>query len=231
MPGTTRRDLSRWSAVPVEPAPPAVVAAFDVDHTVTTDDCVVPFMRRVAGTAPFVARVGVGALRHLPALVRRDRDRLKAIAARAAFAGRRWTDIEGLGEAFAAEVAASGLRPDTMARMRWHHAQGHDVVFVSASFTAYLEPLARRLGVVTGVLGTELVVGSDGRCTGELRGGNCRGPAKVHRLHRWLDEHRGGRAGVDVWAYGDSPGDRELLADADHPVWADVVLASPEPVP
>ena len=36
---------------------------------------------------------------------------------------------------------------------------------------------------------------------------------------------------VDVWAYGDSPGDRELLADADHPVWADVVLASPEPVP
>ena len=229
--GTTRRDLPRWSAVSVEPTPPAVVAAFDVDHTVTTDDCVVPFMRRVAGTAPLVARVGAGFLRHLPAVVRRDRDRLKAIAARAAFAGRRWTDIEALGDAFAAEVAASGLRPDTMARMRWHHGQGHDVVLVSASFSAYLDPLARRLGVVAGVVGTELVVGSDGRCTGELRGGNCRGPAKVHRLHEWLDEHRGGRAAVDVWAYGDSPGDRELLADADHPVWADVVLASPEPVP
>ncbi len=229
MPGTAGRDLPRWSAVSVEPVPPVVVAAFDVDHTVTTSDCVVPFMRRVAGTAPFVARVGVGALRHLPAVVRRDRDHLKAIAARAAFAGRPLAEVERLGEAFAAEVAASSLRPDTMARMRWHHDQGHDVVFVSASFTAYLRPLARRLGVVTGVLGTELVVAPDGRCTGELLGGNCRGPAKVRRLHWWLDEHRGGRAAVDVWAYGDSPGDRELLADADHPVWADVTLESPEP--
>ena len=34
-----------------------VVAAFDVDGTVTTRDCVVPFLRRVAGTAPMAARL------------------------------------------------------------------------------------------------------------------------------------------------------------------------------
>ena len=43
------------------------------------------------------------------------------------------------------------------------------------------------------------------------------GPAD---LHAWLDERHGGRSAVEVWAYGDSAGDRELLADADHPVWA-----------
>ena len=30
----------------------------------------------------------------------------------------------------------------------------------------------------------------------------------------------GGRAAVELWAYGDSSGDRELLADADRAVWA-----------
>ena len=53
------------------------------------------------------------------------------------------------------------------------------------------------------------------------------GPAKVARLHAWLDEHHGGRAAVELWAYGDSAGDHELLADADHAEWArDVVLAA-----
>ena len=68
-------------------------------------------------------------------------------------------------------------------------------------------------------MATELEVDADGRCTGALVGGNCRGPEKVRRLHAWLDAHHGGRDAVELWAYGDSPGDRELLAAADRPVW------------
>jgi len=197
-----------------------VVAAFDVDRTVTTRDCVMPFLRRVGGTLPFAARFGGSLIVNVPAVLRRDRNRLKALAARAAFAGRSMADIELLGEEFAGEVAASWLRLDTLARMRWHRDEGHDIVFVSASFATYLRPLARRLDGVAAVLGTELVVGPDGRCTGELLGVNCRGPEKVRRLHDWLDVQRGGRDAVDLWAYGDSPGDHELLADADIAVWA-----------
>ena len=103
--------------------------------------------------------------------------------------------------------------------MGWHKGQGHDVVLVSASFGAYVRPLGEHLGV-DGVLCTELVVDRAGRCTGELVDANCRGHEKVRRLHLWLDEHHGGRHAVELWAYGDSPGDEELLADADHPVWA-----------
>ncbi|MGI9051830.1 MAG: HAD-IB family hydrolase [Ilumatobacteraceae bacterium] len=214
-------DLSRWSAVLAGgSAPRPVVAAFDVDRTVTTRDCVMPFLRQVRGTLPFAARFGASLLANAPAVIRRDRSRLKAVAARAALAGRPMAEVQQLGEEFADDVVASRLRLDTLARMTWHHDRGHDVLFVSASFAVYLRPLARRLGLVTGVLGTELVVGSDGRCTGELHGDNCRGPEKVRRLHRWLDEHRGGRGAVELWAYGDSPGDRELLADADTAVWA-----------
>ena len=39
-----------------------------------------------------------------------------------------------------------------------------------------------------------------------------RGPEKVRRLQAWLAD-----APVELWAYGDSAGDDELLAIADHP--------------
>jgi phosphatidylglycerophosphatase C len=44
-----------------------------------------------------------------------------------------------------------------------------------------------------------------------LLGGNCRGRRKADRLREYLEG-----AGVDLWAYGDSAGDAEMLAMAQH---------------
>src|SRR5690606_33862516 len=98
---------------------------------------------------------------------------------------------------------------------------------VSASYDAYLLGLAEALGAEA-VLSTRLEV-CDGTCTGHLAGANCRGPEKVRRLHAWLAEQGLDRSAVTVWAYGDSNGDRELLADADHAVWAAQPLDSVQP--
>jgi phosphatidylglycerophosphatase C len=156
--------------------------------------------------------------RLLPALARRDRDTLKAEATRAIFTGRPIVEIDGVATAFAEQIATEMLRSDTVERIRRHQEGGDRTVFVSASYAVYLRPLAERLGV-DDVVATELVVDADGRCTGELVDGNCRGPEKARRLLAWLDTNHGGRDAVELWAYGDSPGDRELLAAADHPVW------------
>lgn len=216
--GNPRHELPRWSAVSSpEPSPAPVVAAFDVDGTVTTRDCVVPFLLRVAGAPRLVGGLLRQAHRTVPALARRDRNTLKALAARVAFRGRSADAVTQQATAFAAEVLARRLRPDTLARLRWHQAAGHTVVFVSASFACYLRPLAEAMGV-DDVIGTELVH-LDGTLTGELAGDNCRGVEKRRRLHDWL-EARGGRSAVTLWAYGDSAGDAELLADADTAVWA-----------
>jgi phosphatidylglycerophosphatase C len=210
-------------AVPA-PEPRPVVAAFDVDGTLTTRDCVVPFLRRIAGTRQLTVGLGRHATRVAPALARRDRNALKAQAALVAFTGRPYVDVEASGREFAVYLQHARLRPDVLDRLAWHRRMGHHVVLVSASFGVYLRPLAEALGV-DGVVATELTV-EDTRCTGALSGGNCRGIEKVRRLHAYLDERFGGRAAVELWAYGDSPGDLELLADADHAVWAKQRLAA-----
>ena len=210
--------------VPPASGPPPVVAAFDVDGTLTTGDCVTPFLRRAAGT-----RLWTTLLRHPLALAaaaaRRDRDRLKELAC-SALRGIESTEIEHLGEAFAREVGAGRLRDDTVARLRRHRELGHTVILASASLDPYLVPLGRSLGV-DAVVCTVLERGRDGRLTGRLVGANCRGAEKARRVRGWLREHD--LADAELWAYGDSLGDDDLLALADRPLRVDGIRVDPEP--
>jgi HAD superfamily phosphoserine phosphatase-like hydrolase len=87
------------------------------------------------------------------------------------------------------------------------------VVPASAALELLLEPWARAVAI-DDVLATRLEVRS-GRVTGRLDGPNCYGPEKVARLRALI----GGLDAFDVYAYGDSRGDRELLAAATHPAY------------
>jgi len=197
---------------------------FDVDGTLTTGDCVFPFLRRAAGF-----RLATALLRHPLALagglVRRDRDALKALAC-ASLAGLPAPAIDALGARFASEVEASRLRDDTTARLRRHRELDHTVVLASASLDPYLLPLAGLLGV-DDVVCTTLERDTDGRFTGRLAGENCRGPEKARRVRALLAER--GLDGAELWAYGDSAGDEALLALADHPLRVDGVRVSADP--
>ncbi|HEX5027383.1 MAG TPA: HAD-IB family hydrolase [Gaiellaceae bacterium] len=210
--------------MPSASGPPPVVAAFDVDGTLTIGDCVTPFLRRAAGR-----RLWTTLLRHPLALVasaaHRDRDRLKELAC-SALRGIEATEIEQLGRAFAREVGEKRLRDDTVARLRRHRELGHTVILASASLDPYLMPLGSSLGV-DAVVCTVLEQGLDGRLTGRLVGANCRGAEKARRVQEWLREN--GLADAELWAYGDSSGDDELLALADHPLRVDGIRVGPEP--
>jgi len=194
------------------------VAAFDVDGTLTTTDCVVPFLRRTAGTPRLMARMLRSPFALAGAAVRRDRDALKAASAAAAFSGVPVEALEADGVLFAQEIFDQRLRTDAIRAVRGHLDAGDTVLLVSASFEVYLRPLAELLGV-DDVLAVRLATDAQGVLTGRLDGANCRGPEKVVRLHEWLERHAGGRGAVHLSAYGDSTGDRELLADADEAHW------------
>jgi phosphatidylglycerophosphatase C len=188
------------------------VAAFDFDGTLSRQDSLRPFLELVVGRqqlyrelarrAPVFAGLAVGI---------GDRDVEKARLVGRLLAGRSADAVREAGAGYARSLTeGDALRPEMLERLAWHRAEGHEIVIVSASLDVYLEPLAPRLGVGH-VLCTRLGVGPDGRLDGRLDGGNVRGPEKVRRVREWL-----AGADVELWAYGDSAGDRELLAEADH---------------
>jgi phosphatidylglycerophosphatase C len=192
------------------------VAAFDVDNTLTVRDCVVPFMKSVAGTGRLVKVILSDLGTTFQNVRRRDRDALKAKFVKGIFSGKDAREIDELGVRFASKVADRWLRSDVATRMRWHQEQGHVVILVSASLGAYLHPLGDLLEV-DAVLCTEMEE-KDGVLSGNLIGKNCRGEEKVSRVHKWREE-----AGINakdlVYAYGDSSGDKELLELFSQPTW------------
>ena len=202
-----------------------VVAAFDVDGTLTTRDCVRPFLERAAGRRRLVTSWLRRPVATVVAAARRDRDRFKEIIVGGSLRGKLIADVETIGEQFAQYVLVNWLRPDTLRRLRWHQQSGHRTVIVSASLAAYLRPLALRLGV-DHVLCTDSTRSGD-RYGDRLDGPNCRAGEKRRRLDEWLEQQRWVHA--EVWAYGDSAGDRELLARADHAVWVNGATISEIP--
>ena len=182
------------------------VAVFDFDGTLTRRDTLVPFLRRTSGTP----RTSVALLTASLLLVR-DRDAAKQAVLHRLLAGQEAERVLAAADTFADVVIDRGLRASVLERVSWHGSQGHELVILTASPELYVRPVGERLGFDV-VLGTRLEIGVDGRLTGRLLGRNCRGPEKVERLRTWL----GHRAEVIVHAYGDSSGDRDLLAFADH---------------
>jgi phosphatidylglycerophosphatase C len=185
-----------------------VVAAFDLDGTLTRRDTLLPFLLRACGpTATYRAVLGVSLLLVGALAGGERRDVAKEALLVRLLAGWPLESLAAVAEAFADEVMTSGhLRPEMLERAQEHRRSGHELVIVSASPELYVAPIGRRLGF-DAVLGTRLETDAEGRLTGRLQGPNCRGPEKVVRLRQWLDDES-----AEVWAYGDSRGDREMLA-------------------
>jgi len=187
------------------------VAAFDFDRTLIEGDSFVPFLLSVVGRRALATAV----VRSTPALAfGAKRDLMKAALIARLLQGYPYAELVVHGDAFARHLSTR-VRPSMAERMAWHRDQGHRLALVSASLDIYLRPLGDQLGF-DAILATSLEVGEDGRMTGRLSGANVRRAEKATRLRLWLDQELDG-APYELWAYGDSVGDRELLAMAHHP--------------
>ncbi len=189
------------------------VAAFDFDGTISYRDSLVPFLFFRFGW--FKTLLGLGLLAPLLALdvaLGRDRQTMKERVLTYFFKGMPLNEVTEDAHRFAKESLPSQIRPEALQRIKWHNDQGHRCILVSASMNLYLIPWAHSVGI-NEVLSSELAVNSENRLTGYLKGKNCRGAEKTRRL----DELLGPKDQYILYAYGDSKGDKEMLALADFP--------------
>lgn len=195
---------------------PRGVAAFDFDGTLTPRDTLLPFLARCYGRRRLLqAAAKVGPPWRVEAEVHR-RDHAKALLLRLLTAGDDPERVAALGRDYAVELEGI-LVPEMRERVEAHRRAGHELVAVSASLVSYLRPLLGDRLSFDEVIAVELEVGETGRLTGEMVRPNVRGPEKAVRLGEWL-EATGGVDDLELWAYGNSSGDAELLAMADHAV-------------
>lgn len=192
---------------------PSPVALFDFDGTLTRGDSLLPFLRFCVGTPAFL-RLMAPQVPSLLGLVCGlvPNEVVKQRVLGAFFGGRPLADLEALGRTFARERLPGLLRPYMRDVLQGHLNQGHRCYLVSASLDVYLRPWGLDQGF-TGVLCSRLEVSAAGLATGRLQGRNVYGPEKVVRIQEALQE---GASKIE-YAYGDSRGDREMLALARQP--------------
>jgi HAD superfamily hydrolase (TIGR01490 family) len=188
------------------------LALFDLDGTLTTRDTMFAFAADVAGPL----RLGLALLWHAPrlallALGRAPAGPTKGALLATCFRHLDRAQLEAGARRFAAARMPGLLRPGAEAALRAHQQAGHTVLLVSASFDLWVLPWAEAMGLRA--LATP-AAWAGGRFAG-IGGPNNHGPEKVRRVQAVVDP-----AGFDhIVAYGDSSGDRELLALAHEARW------------
>ncbi|OUL70316.1 HAD-IB family hydrolase [Paraburkholderia hospita] len=188
------------------------LALFDFDGTITTKDTFAPYLVRAFGwtrVSCAFASLGLNALMVTAGFSTRDRfkERLLARLFTAVDYGR----LESAGIEHASYVVR-WYRSQALERITWHRERGHRLIMVSASLDLYLSPVARGLGF-DDLLCTE-IERHGSRSTGRMKGLNCRAAEKVRRVERLLDRPL---SDFEVYAYGDSEGDTEMLQCSHYP--------------
>ena len=187
------------------------IALFDFDGTITIRESISCFLRYICRTKwEFYKKI----LPHLPYVFMYfcglyPNWKLKQRILASFIRGMDEHEFRELAHRFGDERIDKILRPVAMERIAWHKSRGDRVVIVSAGIRDYIEPWALKNGIED-VIAVDLEV-VDGKMTGNLNGLNCYGEEKARRIRSHIDLSEYG----GIYAYGDTRGDKEMLAMAD----------------
>jgi phosphatidylglycerophosphatase C len=191
----------------------ARLALFDFDGTLTRGDSFAAFLRFTIPSPRLLA----GAVLLMPTILRwklgfTTNSAAKEAVVRYYYSGMDEQTFRALGARFADEKLASMLKPEALRTLVWHREAGDTVVVVSASIVVWLEPWVAKEGIDLLCTGVEV---KQGRITGHFDPPNCHGAEKEKRIRAAYDLSQFD----EIYAYGDSRGDTEMLALATHPFY------------
>ena len=187
-----------------------MIAFFDFDGTVTKKDSLLEFIKFVKGDLSFY----FGFLLHSPILVLYklqllSNQRAKEVMLNYFFGKMPLEKFNAHCEEFMRNKLPALLRPKAIKEIEKLKQAGAEVVIVSASPESWLQSWCSSLQLKC--IATKLVVANN-RITGRIEGLNCHGEEKVRRIKTQFDLNEY----ASIYAYGDTPGDRYMLALANY---------------
>ena len=184
------------------------LALFDFDGTITFRDSFAGFIRYLVGPAGFY--LGVACLMPVMAaffLGLIPSWRAKELMSMFFFGRRDFRKFEELADRYSLEELPKIVRKIASERLDWHRRRGDTVVVVSASPECWLKAWCREKGIL--LIATKLEV-KKGRVSGRFLTKVCSGQEKIRRIEESLN-----LSDFDyIYAYGDTPGDKPMLAMA-----------------
>ncbi|SCC54750.1 HAD-superfamily subfamily IB hydrolase, TIGR01490 [Chitinophaga costaii] len=185
----------------------AGIAFFDFDGTITKHDTLFGIIRYAKGDEAFKQ----GMYKLLPSLIK---FKLKIISAQEVkervltyfFKGMPLKEFREMCDDYGLRSQPVFIRSAARDAIVKHQAAGHRVIVVTASAEEWVRPFC--LGMRVELIGSRLETDAEGRLTGKLSGLNCNGKEKVNRIKALvnLSDYS------PIFAYGDSRGDRPMLA-------------------
>lgn len=208
------------------------IYCFDFDGTLTTSDTLLEFIKFAKGKGRFLmVFLMYSPMLALMKLHLYPNWKAKQKIFAHLFAGMRIERFDKLCQEFA-ECNLHLLRPDSIHCIHQALSESAQVFIVSASIDNWVRPFFHHRGITDiTVLGTQIEV-VDGKVTGRFKTNNCYGEEKVRRICEALTTTTGtsipttnaygttslsfDRSQYDIEAFGDSRGDKEMLAFANQ---------------
>lgn len=189
------------------------LALFDFDGTITTKDSFIEFIKYYSSTS----RILIGIIYLFPKMVLFKLGfipnwRAKEYVLTWFFKGESVGDVDLKSKKFCEEVIVKLVKKDAILKLKQHKANGDRVVLVSASAEQWLKHWTESMNIE--LISTKMEI-ENGQFTGRLDGQNCYGINKVTKIKSLIDitEYK------EIYAYGDSRGDKEMLELANHPFY------------
>lgn len=187
------------------------LALFDFDGTITTKDSFLEFLKFHKGglnflfgfalLSPYLVAMKLGLIPNWKA---------KEIVLKYFLKGLSIEDMKNVSADFSAKIIPRLLRSRALDQIKKHQENGDDIYIVSASAEDWLKPWCDQIGIK--LIGTRLEI-IDEKITGRIDGNNCYGQEKVERVKAEIDISKYS----EIYVYGDSRGDKEMLALAHFP--------------
>lgn len=190
-----------------------ILPFFDFDGTITTKDSLIDFVQYAVGKPIYY----MGLLKLSPMLIAYTLKRIPNHIVKEKFIShffKGWdaNRFQKLAEQYSLEQIDMITRPKAIERIRWHQQQDHKVVIVSASMESWLTAWCAKNDL--DLIATRLEI-KDDKLTGKFVTKNCYGIEKANRVKDAYDLSQYNR----IYAYGDSRGDKKLLALADETLY------------
>lgn len=187
------------------------IAFFDFDGTITNADTMFELIkfkfgtRRLAGSllaiSPHIVAMKLG---WIPSQVAKEKllsHFFKGLAA---------ADFDVVCSDFVEKKLPHLIRPLAFKEISHLKNSGFQIVVVTASLSSWVAPWTKKMHIELIASEPEII---NGHITGRLAGLNCINDEKVNRIKAIYDLE----AYTEIYAYGDSSGDRAMLALSDRP--------------